>query len=895
MAEASVEFLLQNLKDLLLYNAHLILDVKEQVNSLYKNIDLFKALLKDAAKIRNKNDFLKTTMNQIRDVVYEAEDIIDRFVSESAARKAQGSIEKTIKKLGHTKARRNVGRDIETISAEVKKIHDDKKEFILKALQQEGEGFAGIPKKREAPIVEEDNVVGFQDEAKKVIKLLTEGSEELEVISIVGMPGLGKTTLAKMMFRDSTIKYEFYNRVWVFVSQEYSRKDVFLNILRHFDPPSDDMYKMDDEELAGKIRHVLEKEKYIIFMDDVWSNEAWDGLKIAFPDKKNGSRILLTTRMKTVARHAKRNLEPHDLRFLDDKESWELLKWKALHSKECPEELEGDGKHIAKECKGLPLAIVVIGGILRDNNNEIHWWKNVARSVDAYIVSDQEKTMANFIEMSFNHLPYHLKACFLYFGMFPEDFQIPVWKLVRLWIAEGFIQEIEGISLEGRAEEYLEDLVNRNLVMVGERRLNGKIKTCHVHDMLHVFCRMQAAEENFFHEIKQFDPSKYSPSDHEWQKHRRLCIHSCVYSYLSSKPIGPNVRSFLCFSSDDFDLPPADISSISGNFELLRVLDGKAIYFPRFPNDLTELIHLRYLVLSCHFKILPETFSRLWNLQTVIVQTSSRTLEIKADIWKMMRLRHLKTNSNTSSSLPVPLLANKSTNAEGSLINGNVRTLSTLSPQSCTQDIFARIPNLKKLGIRGPLANLLNSFDIVGKLDYLENLKLLNDVHPKPPSEGKIARFPQKYQFPPKLNKLTLENTRLDWKHMSTLGMLDSLEILKLRDYAFDGERWQAEDGGFRVLKVLQMGRTNLVTWVASARHFPRLKSLYLRHCSKLGEVPVGLADVSSLQIIDLHRTNKSAAASAMEIQKLKKAMQGQQTNKGREFKLSIFPPDEGQ
>ncbi|CAI9757431.1 unnamed protein product [Fraxinus pennsylvanica] len=191
MAEASVEFLLQNLKDLLLYNAHLILDVKEQVNSLYNNLDLFKSLLKDASKIRYKNDFLKTTMNQIRDVVYEAEDIIDRFVSESAARKARGSMEKALNIFDHTKMLRRVGKEIESISAEVKRIHDDKKEYVVRALQQEEEGHAGSRKKREAPIVEEDNVVGFKDEAEKVIKLLTGESEELEVISIVGMPGLG--------------------------------------------------------------------------------------------------------------------------------------------------------------------------------------------------------------------------------------------------------------------------------------------------------------------------------------------------------------------------------------------------------------------------------------------------------------------------------------------------------------------------------------------------------------------------------------------------------------------------------------------------------------------------------------------------------------------------------
>ncbi|XP_022852180.1 putative late blight resistance protein homolog R1B-14 [Olea europaea var. sylvestris] len=725
------------------------------------------------------------------------------------------------------------------------------------------------------------------------------GPDELEVISIIGMPGLGKTTLAKMIYRDPKIEYEFYNRAWVYVSQEYNRKEVFLNIWSHFAKPSDEMYKMNDEKIAKELREFLEKGKYLIVMDDVWTEDAWNDLKIAFPRNKKRSKILLTSRIRRVAVHANPNREPHNLRFLNSDESWILLQRKALGAEECPKELIQPGRLIARECGGLPLALVVIGGILLEKGTESYWWEKVAQSVDAYIAMDQEKRMDSFITLSFNHLPYYLRACFLYFGMFPEDCQIPVWKLVRLWIAEGFIQQKEGMSLEDIAEEYLDDLVNRNLVMVGERRSNGKVKTCHVHDMLHVFCKNQAAEENFFQEIKRFDQVTYSSSNPYLESYRRLCIHSRVWSYISSKPFGPRVRSFLCFSSEEIILQAEHTSSIPGAFKLLRVLDAKPIFFTRFPTDLAQLVHLRYLVLSSNFKILPSPISSLWNMQTLIVETSERTLEIKGDIWKMIQLRHLKTNASTS--LPGPLAKSRKSK-DDSLINANLKTISTISPESCTEDVFARAPNLKKLGIRGKLAKLLESkgvsslFDSLGKLDYLENLKLLNDVFPLPPSEGKLAGLPQRYKFPPKLKKLTLADTLLDWSQMATLGMLESLEILKLKDNAFKGEWWQPEDGGFRALKVLFIGRTDLVHWHASTHHFPRLRSLYLKHCTSLEAVPVSLADVLSLQIIDLYCTTKSAAASARKIQQCKKTMKDEaekQGNKGIVFKLSVYPPDQ--
>ncbi|KAL2553140.1 putative disease resistance RPP13-like protein 3 [Forsythia ovata] len=889
---AAVGFLLENLKHLLLYNAHLILEVKSDVESLHKDLQLFKAFLKDTAGRPNNHETLKVLVKQIRDIVYEAEDYVDIYVSYAAVHKARSYLKKAFSIFDHPTKLRNIAEDIKSMRAKVKDMYEDKR-FGFEALQV---GQPSTIKEKKAPIVEEDNVVGFEDEAEIITNLLTKGSEELEVISIVGMAGLGKTTLAKMIYRDPKIEYEFYSRAWVYVSQEYSRKEVLLIILRQLIKPTTSMCDMNDVELADKLHKVLEKGKYLIVMDDVWTNEAWDDFKNAFPSNKKNSRILLTSRIDTVAMHANPNIEPHNLRFLTSDESLTLLQMKALGSKEFPDELREHGLRIVKKCKGLPLAIVMIGGILRAKGKESHWWEKVAQSVDAYITMDQEKTM-DIINLSFNHLPYHLKTCFLYFGMFPEDFPIPVWKLLLLWIAEGFIQQNEGMSLEDIAEEYLEDLINRNLVMVKDRRSNGKVKTCQVHDMLHLFCKNQGSQENFFHEVKQFNRVTYLSSNPNLENYRRLCIHSYISDYLSSKPSGLRVRSFLCFAHEEITLQPEHISSIPGAFKLLRVLDGKPIRFTRFPADITQLIHLRYIVLTGNFKILPKDLSSLWNIQTLIVETSSRTLEIKADVWKMIQLRHLKTNASTSlptnasTSLLGPLAKRRKT-TEDSSRNGNLKTVSTISPESCTEDVFAAAPNLSKLGIRGQLAKLLDVkggsslFDSLGKLDYLENLKLWNDVFPSPPSQGKIVSLPQSYKFPSKLKKLTIVETMLDWKQMSTLGMLESLEILKLKDNAFKGDLWKPQDGGFRSLKVLHIGRTDLVYWEASARHFPGLRCLRLKHCNKLEAVPVGLAEVSSFLILELNCTTEQAARSARKIQQRKQNMQ---------FKLSIYPPSHDQ
>jgi len=181
-------------------------------------------------------------------------------------------------------------------------------------------------------------------------------------------------------------------------------------------------------------------------------------------------------------------------------------------------------------------------------------------------------------------------------------------------------------------------------------------------------------------------------------------------------------------------------------------------------------------------------------------------------------------------------------------------------------------------------------FDNLAKLDNLEKLKLLNDTFPRPPSEGKLRNLPPLYKFPPHLNKLTLSDTLLDWKHMSTIAMLPNLEVLKLKVFAFKGPQWDPLDGGFRLLKYLQIGKTDLVQWKASGHHFPRLEHLVVEQCGSLMAIPIGLADVSVLQTLEVHHT-PFAIGSARFIQQQKQMQQQEHVNSNA-FKLLIYPPE---
>ncbi|KAA8529816.1 hypothetical protein F0562_034327 [Nyssa sinensis] len=234
------------------------------------------------------------------------------------------------------------------------------------------------------------------------------------------------------------------------------------------------MHEMSDEESSLKLKKGLMGRRYLIVMDDIWSVGPWDCLKRSFPDDNNGSRIMFTSRLQDAALHAQPDSHPHYLRFLTEYESWHLFQQKVFGNETCPGELTGSGKKITKKCVGLPLTIIVMAGLLASIDKTEESWEHVATNVSSHILTDPKQFM-NTLGLSYNHLPHHLKACFLYLGLFGGSSEIPVRNLIWSWVAGGFIKKIEQIFLEDVVKDYLLDLISRSLVIVVKKGSDGGI------------------------------------------------------------------------------------------------------------------------------------------------------------------------------------------------------------------------------------------------------------------------------------------------------------------------------------------------------------------------------------------------------------------------------------
>ncbi|XP_057772147.1 putative late blight resistance protein homolog R1A-10 [Salvia miltiorrhiza] len=873
MAEAAADFLLENLKDTLVYHTNLIIGAKGQIENLERDLDFFRAFLRDRVKKRRKDEFMKVVVREIQDLVYESEDIIDAFITNAVHQKS-------------TKSSSSI--DLYAVAKKVEGIKQkaERRMPLFGILSVDDEDSHEKPEPRPP---KKKNLVGFKDATEDLIRRLTRETNYFDVISVIGMFGLGKTTLACKVYNDLEIQCLFPIRIWLSISQDFSARDIFLDILKQLTTISDRILAKNDHELAYVVAGLLEGQKFLIVMDDVWETADWDRLHAALPQDNTKGKVLITSRMNGVGYYASRPRPPYNLRLFNLEESWELLRLEALGKLDCPSQLELVGRRIAKSCDGLPLAIAVIGGMLVTRSSGSvttatrRCWEKVSNHVSSYAIgNDPADRMQKSISLSYDKLPYHLRPCFLYFGLFPKDYEIPVSKLIRMWIGEGFVQQELDYSLEETAEKYLEDLINRNLVKSDKFKPDGTVHRCRVQDMVHDFCRIEAANENFLHEIKYERDRQFAPSTFDIDKCRRLSLHSNCKDFISSRPFGPRVSSFVCFSNDKYVMSPENSRNIITAFKLLRVLDVLPFKFTKINSDLYNLLHLRYIALSSNLSVLPSKFNQLWNIQTLIVDTTCRTLKVEADIWKMNQLRHFRTNASAT------LL--KST--KGGKTSAQLQTLGFISVESCTDALSDQAPNLKKLGIRGQLAMLFSrrngAFDSLGKMSGLGKLKLINDTYPNPRREGGLSSLPKYDRFPPSLTSLTLCATFLSWEHISTLGLLERLEVLKLKDYAFSGDIWEAADGGFRCLELLHIEDTDLIDWNASSHHYPKLNTLVLKNCQKLRRIPAELADIPSLQKLELH-TCISAAESAKDILDAKK----QTLAEGSAFTLSIFPPIE--
>ncbi|VAH99283.1 unnamed protein product [Triticum turgidum subsp. durum] len=336
---------------------------------------------------------------------------------------------------------------------------------------------------------------------------------DAKVICVVGMGGLGKTTLARKTYESKEdILKNFSCSAWITVSQSFFKIEMLKDMIRQL--LGGDSLKNLLKELEGKVVQVkdlaeyLNKEikdkRYLIILDDLWTIDAWRWIKdIVFPNSnKKGSRIIVTTRDVGLAKECTFESLIYHLKTLEVVEATNLLLKKSRKTNEdmtMDENFKSIVEKLVKKCGCLPLAILTIGGILA--TKKIVEWEHVYNQLPSELESNPSlEAMKMMVTLSYNHLPSHLKPCFLYLSIFPEDFEIEMRRLVERWIAEGLIRGGTGVNIEDVAKGYFNELINRSMLQASRVSIEGNVKSCRVHDIMRDVMVSISRDENFVYQ-----------------------------------------------------------------------------------------------------------------------------------------------------------------------------------------------------------------------------------------------------------------------------------------------------------------------------------------------------------------------------------------------------------
>ncbi|XP_058114670.1 disease resistance protein RPP13-like isoform X1 [Magnolia sinica] len=615
--------------------------------------------------------------------------------------------------------------------------------------------------------------------------------------------------------------------------------------------------------------------------DDIWENEAWDALKDALPDMNNGSRVLLTTHSKDVALHAEAGSRPHELRFLNDEESWELFCKKTFPGPEggCSKDLLKLGREIVEKCHGVPLAIVVVGGLL--SSKEPMEWENVRKTLSLQF-SQGEPQISSVLSLSYKDLPYYLKPCFLYLGIFPEDYEFPAKKLIQLWAAEGFLQPRGDETLEKVGEDYLKELVQRSMIQLAQRSSSGGIKSCRIHDLFRDLSISKAKEDDFL-QVHGENVATLSTSTA-----RRLAIHRNASSeHTSLKSSIPHLRSLMIHTQVVVRLGRKQEKFPRRGLNLLRVLDLHKVAIEELPSEIGALIHLKYLgCTNTCLKSLPSSIGNLHNLQTLNITSHDYVISVPKEIEKMKELRHFQVKSASDDGHYIFRCE-----IEGHPWLGLIRNLQTLTCVEAgewMENCLEKLTNLRKLGICLDLGGLYDKLlsESILKLDCLQSLTVMQYQYPSPESsisilnlnipasesyirilnlnmpftrflllsklrlEGKLDKLPE---FPENLTKLTLVYSSLEKDPLPQLKKLPKLRVLRLLWSSYWGNKLVFASQGFCRLESLHLeGLRKLEDCTVKKRALPNLLHLRINYCQQLKKLPKGLHYLKTLKKLEL-------------------------------------------
>ncbi|CAO2820260.1 unnamed protein product, partial [Amaranthus hypochondriacus] len=607
-------------------------DCKPKLEQLKKTVEIIQAVLIDAEHKRALSQQEQLYIEELKDAVFEADDLFDEFLTLAAQKKLNTLIKDRVFSL-FTKFADDfsVSKKIDNIRKKLDDIADNSK-FKLKIDPKPINS-----RSRETCSYKEELIIG-RDQDLETIKGMLPSSDDVQqdvfFLSIVGIGGLGKTALARLLFNDPTVATSYPLRLWACVADQdqnqFEVKDILGKILE-----SGGLQKQNQgdtlELMQRKLRDIFDGQRYLLVLDDVWTEdrEKWLDLLGSFIGGGRGSCIVVTTRSMKTAKIIG-NGQIHQLQGLSMANSLRLFKWAAFGSEELspPQKLVEIGEEIVKRCAHVPLAIRVLGGLLY-GQDESEWLS--LRELGLEKIIESENSIKPILKLSYYQLQSPLKSCFTYCALFPKDGLIYKRELIMYWMAQGYVTSEGGKSMEDVAEDYVKLLIQRCFFQDVEGDNIWRFK---MHDLMH-----DVAQEVAGKEIQTTVHSMKGDLD---KKIRHLKRSKSADVFFTQKS---QLRSYVYYDENFHHSSKMDkvcLAAIFANWKCLRALDLRNSSIKSLSGSIGKLLHLRYLNLSGNdFEVLPRAITNLYNLQILMLENCEQLKELPKDIGKLVHLRKL--------------------------------------------------------------------------------------------------------------------------------------------------------------------------------------------------------------------------------------------------------------
>ncbi|XP_027343095.1 disease resistance protein RPM1-like [Abrus precatorius] len=881
MAETAVSFALEQMLQLLHEKGTLIGEVHKEFVEIKDELESIQAFLKDADRRAsdegNSKDGIKIWVKQLRELSFRIEDVIAEYnIYEAHETNHHHGFIDFVKKIFHfVKILRPLHRladEVQDIKSSVRGIKERSERYNFQSEDGSSGARGNHSGKWHDPrlvslFIEESEVVGFEKPTEQLVGWLMNGATARTVISVVGMGGLGKTTLAKKVFDNQQVKGHFDCRAFIIVSQSYTVEGLLRNMLNKFceatkEPLPQGIKTMDKMSLITAARRYMQNKRYVIFFDDVWKQDFWDEIQLATLDNNMASRIVITTRNLAVANYCKKDshVQVHNLQPLPPNKAGELFSKKAFQNDfngNCPLELEDMSHEIVQKCEGLPLAIVAIGGLLSTKDKTLFEWSKLSQNLSFELERNPHLTsLTRILGLSYDDLPYYLKSCILYFGIYPEDYSIRCMRLVRQWIAEGFVTNQDAKPLEEVAQEYLLELIHRSLVQVSKVDYDGKALSCRIHDLLREMIIRKMKDLSFCRVVYEDDQPSFDATT------RRLAVATTSNDALRSIEQHTSIRSMFMFEAP---LPDHFMESFFAKSKLVKVLDFEGISLNYVPYDLGNIFHLRYLSLrKTNVKHIPESIGELQNLETLDLK-ETLVRDLPGEINKLTKLRHLLVyHRDTSYSI------NGETGVRLKENIGNLTLLQKLYHVEADHGGFNLIIELRKLrqlrklglkNVRREYGNIL--CDSIQEMSCLESLSIcaiteeeimdLQFISSLPQLRrlhlfGRLEKLPNWVPRLEYLVRLSIHYSKLKGDPLKSLKDLPSLLRLSISGEAYVGEKLHFEVG-FQKLKrlfLVELSKVNSI--VIENGSLPALERIKMMRLPQLKEMPCGFHLLQNLE-----------------------------------------------